>query len=44
MMHEKSNLTTISLGSKLGKECRLVVIEKGNLGGGAKRLAELSIT
>ena len=34
-------LTTISFGSKLGKECLEVVIEKGNLGGGANKL-ELS--
>ena len=33
----------MSLGSKFGKECLLVVIENGNLGGGANKL-ELSIT
>ena len=37
----KLRLTTISFGSKLGKECLEVVIEKGNLGGGANKL-ELS--
>ena len=37
-------LTTISLGSKLGKECLLVVMDMGNLEGGAKRLELLSAT
>lgn len=39
----EKKLTTISLGSRLGKECRLVVKENGNRGGGANKL-ELSVT